>query len=64
MNDYELALPLPTFPMGYVSGKVWSTFITTQQAGIYQKSSLAFAIYLVRLYDVRRQINVPSHVKN
>ena len=40
------------FPRGDVSGKVWPTLISTQQAGIYPKSSLGFAIYLVRLYDV------------
>ena len=33
--------------MGDVSGKVWSTLITTQQAGIYPRTSLGFAIYRV-----------------
>ena len=32
-----------TFPVGDVSGKVWSTLITTQQEGIYPKSLLGFA---------------------
>ena len=31
--------------MGDVSGKVWFTLITTNQAGIYLKSSLGFATY-------------------
>ena len=43
MNDYELA-PVPA---GDVSGKVWSTLNTTQQAGVYPKSSLGFATYHV-----------------
>ena len=33
--------------MGDVSGKVRSTLITTQQAGIYSRTSLGFAIYRV-----------------
>ena len=33
--------------MGDVSGKVWSTLITTQQAGIYPRTSLGFAIYRI-----------------
>jgi len=41
----NLAPPLPAFLMGDVSRKVWSTLITTQQGGIYPKSSLGFAIY-------------------
>ena len=44
-NHHELAPPLPAFPVGDVSGKVWSTLITTQQAGIYPRTSLGFAIY-------------------
>ena len=53
MNDHELA------PRGDVRGKVWSTLITTQQAGVYPKSSLGFAVYLIGLYDVSGHINVP-----
>ena len=45
--DRELAPPLPAFPVGDLSGKVWSTLITTQPGGIYPKSSLGFAIYCV-----------------
>ena len=44
MINHKLAPPLPAFPVGDVSGKVWSTLITTQQGGIYPKSSLGFAI--------------------
>ena len=32
--------PLPAFPVSDVSGKVWSTLITTQQARIYPKGLL------------------------
>ena len=46
-NDHELAPPLPPSLRGDLSGKVWSTLITTQQAGIYPKSSLGFATYCV-----------------
>ena len=46
-NDHELAPPLPPFLRGDLSGKVWSTIITTQQEGIYPKSSLGFATYRV-----------------
>ena len=42
--DHKLALPLPAFAVGDVSGKVWSTLISTQQGGIYPQSSLGFAI--------------------
>ena len=59
MNHYELAPPLPASPLGDVSGKVWPTLITTQQAEIYPKSSLGYIIYLVKLYDVSGHINVP-----
>jgi len=45
MIGHELAPPFSAFPMGDVSGKVWSTLITTLQGGIYPKSSLGFAIY-------------------
>ena len=34
------------FPVGDVSGKVWSTLITDQQEGIYPQSSLGFATYM------------------
>ena len=44
MIDHELAPPLPGFPVGDVSEKVWSTLITAQQAGIYPKSLFGFAI--------------------
>ena len=44
MIDHELALPLPAFPEGDVSGKVCA-LITTQQVGIYPKVLLAFATY-------------------
>ena len=47
VNDHELAPPLPAFPVGDVRGKVWSTPITTQHAGIYPKSSLGFTTYRV-----------------
>ena len=60
---HERSPPLPAFPAGDVSGKVWSTLITTQQAEIYPKSLLGFAIYLVGLYDVRWHINVPIACK-
>ena len=43
--DHELALPLPAFPGGDVSGKVWPTLITTQQVGIYLKVLLGFTTY-------------------
>ena len=42
----KLALPLPAFPVGDVSGKVWSTLITTKR-GICPQSSLGFAIFHV-----------------
>ena len=32
-NDHDLAPPLPAFPTGDISRKVWSTLITNQQAG-------------------------------
>ena len=43
---HELASSLSAFPMGDVSGKMWSTRITIQQAGIYPKRLLGFTIYL------------------
>ena len=45
MINHKLALPLPAFPAGDVSGKVWPTLITTQQVGIYLKILLGFAAY-------------------
>ena len=42
--EHELAPPLPAFAVGDVSGKVWSTLISTQQGGIYPQASLGFAI--------------------
>ena len=38
------------FAVGDVSGKVWSTLITTQQEGTCPKSSLGFAAYTRKLY--------------
>ena len=49
---HELAPLIPAFP----------ALITTQQAGIYPKSSLGFAIYLVRFYDFSGHINVPDRI--
>ena len=45
--DHELAPPLPAFSVGDVSGKVWSTLITTQQAEIYPQK-LTWYRYLPR----------------
>ena len=45
--EHELAPPLPAFAVGDVSGKVWSTLISTQQGGIYPQTSLGFAIQRV-----------------
>ena len=45
MINHKTSQPLTAFPMGDISGKVWSTLITTQQVGIYPKSSFDFAIY-------------------
>ena len=60
VGDHKLAPPLPAISTGDVSGKVRSTLITTQQAGIYPKSLLGFAIYLVSLlHDIRGHMNVP-----
>ena len=39
------------FPAGNVSGKVWPTLITTQQVGIYPKSSLAWLHYLLHKFS-------------
>ena len=38
-------LLLPAFCVGDESGKVWPTFVTTQQVGIYPKILLGFATY-------------------
>ena len=50
MNNHKLAPPLPAFPVGDVSGKMWPTLLATQQAGIYPKSSPLSALALSRQY--------------
>ena len=37
------------FPASDASGKVWSTLLTTQQEGIYPKSSLGFATCMCKI---------------
>ena len=41
MIDHKLAPPLPAFPLSDVSGKAWSTLITTEQGGFTPKARLA-----------------------
>ena len=57
-NQHRLFLPSPPGDVVERCG-----LITTQQVGIYPKSSLGFAIYLIRLYDVSGHINVPVACK-
>ena len=61
MNDHKLAPPLPAFPVGDVSGKMWPTLIATQQAGIYPKSSPLSALVLSRQYIATSRYVCTAH---
>ena len=45
LERWQTSTAPSVFPAGDVSGKVWSTLITTQQERIYPKSSFGFATY-------------------
>ena len=59
--DHKLAPPIPVLPVGDIGEKRWCTLITTQQAGLYPKSLLGFAIYDVGyVHQCKMNTPIPS----